>query len=243
MTRRRLTWKISLAVPEFSRRADTHRRSAAADGRSTTAHARTTQDARIHELGTEADNLIVISTQHGCIDVAGTTDGLVARGRCVIPQGSIPAAVRVEANAAGLVGVRQRAEARGGRLAVADLGADVGAPGRGSVAGGAVAASRCSALPGGGIDELLEAGLLGRFDMAATPYTACRKSASVDYRIGKIGGMNFGAREEFFCPQRCIRRLQSRAKWEIQPTGRGRRSRSSTNYGRKLIRSTRQLSV
>ncbi len=175
------TWRIGP-------RADTHRHSAAA-------HTRTTQNARIHELGTEADDIVVICTQHGRIDAAGTADGLVARGRCVIPHGSIPAAVRVEANAAGLVGVLQRAEARGGRLAVADLGADVGAPGRGSVAGGAVAASRCSALPGGGIDELFEAGLLGRFDMAATPCAACRKSASVDYRIGKIGGMNFGDRQ------------------------------------------------
>ena len=87
-------------------RADTHRHFAAA-----AAHTRTTQDPRINEVSTEADDITVISTQHRRVSAACTADGLVARRCCVVPQGSIPAAVRVEANAACLVRVCQRGEA------------------------------------------------------------------------------------------------------------------------------------
>lgn len=80
----------------------------------TAAHTGTTQNSRIHELGTEADHPTVISTQRRRINASSTTYSLVARGSCVVPQGSVPAPVRVEANAACLRGIVHSGEARCG---------------------------------------------------------------------------------------------------------------------------------
>ena len=138
MTRRRLKWEVSLAAVssfqagKMGSRANTHRHFPAAT--TAVAHTRTTQNPRIHELGTEADDVTVIITQHRRVGATRTADGVVARGRRVVPQGSIPAAVVVEANAACLGGIGHCGEARSGRLALADLSADVVAPGRDSVA-------------------------------------------------------------------------------------------------------------
>ena len=115
----------SFTAIEDHRSFATHRRSGpVARG---IAHTGTAQNTRVHELGTEADDATVISAQHGRIHAASATDSLVARRSRFVPQGTVPAAVRVEANAAGLVRVRQSGEARGGGLAFADLRADVGA--------------------------------------------------------------------------------------------------------------------
>lgn len=77
-------------------------------------HARTAQNARVHELGTQADHPALISIQSRRVSAAGTADSLVTRGRCVVPHGSVPAPVGVEADAAGLVGIRQSGEAGSG---------------------------------------------------------------------------------------------------------------------------------
>lgn len=81
---------------------------------STAAHTRTTQNPRIHEFGTEADHSTLICTQRRRIRAANTTYSLVTRGSCVVPHGSIPAPVRVEANAACLLRICHSGKARGG---------------------------------------------------------------------------------------------------------------------------------
>ena len=147
---------------QYRTQVATHRRPGPVARR--VANTGTAQNTRVHELGTEADDPTVISAQHGRIHAASATDSLVARRGRVVPHGTVPTAVRVEANAAGLVRVRQSGEARGGRLAFADLRVDVGA----------FRWERCSRsrtlLPAAGVYELLEAPLLGGLEMGATPY-------------------------------------------------------------------------
>ena len=74
------------------------------------------------------------------------------------------------------------------------MSVDVGALGRESFFRSTIATSRRGAFPAVGIEELLEAGLLGRREMGATPYAACRVS-SVDYGFRKISDMNFGDKQ------------------------------------------------